>query len=259
MSDSSHEPTPTPTESGAEPRTSRSDVVPRETAPQRSRWQLTLAGVVLVLVAGSPLWGPLMMRRLAFFRVRNVEVVGTRYLAANDVIKLLHVDTMASVWDAIAPLERRVASHPQVRSVEIERKLPGTLVVNVDERPPVALVPSPRGFRAFDARGVALPIDVAKTPIDAPILADRDTAALRLLSSLEAEAPQVYDRVSDVRPVSGDELVIKLDSLTLRTMKSVTPDRFYEIQPVRDDLARRQLKVVELDLRYRDQVIARIQ
>ena len=71
MSDSSHEPTPTPTESGAEPRTSRSDVVPRETAPQRSRWQLTLAGVVLVLVAGSPLWGPLMMRRLAFFRVRK--------------------------------------------------------------------------------------------------------------------------------------------------------------------------------------------
>ena len=42
-------------------------------------------------------------------------------------------------------------------------------------------------------------------------------------------------------------------------MKSVTSDRFYEIQPVRDDLARRQLKVVELDLRYRDQVIARIQ
>jgi cell division protein FtsQ len=257
MTDSPRE--PTPAESAAEPRASRSDASAREAAPERFRWRLALGGVALLLLAGSPLWGPLALRRLAFFRVRNVEVVGARYLAPNDVITRLRVDTTASVWDAIGPLERRVASHPQVRAVEIERKLPGTLVVRIDERLPVALIPSPRGFRAFDARGVPLPIDLAKTPIDAPILADRDTAALRLLSSLESEAPTVYDRVSDVRPVSGDELVIKLDSLTLRTMKSVTPDRFYEIQPVRDDLARRQLKVVELDLRYRDQVIARIQ
>lgn len=257
MSESPRE--PASAESETEPRASRSESSPREAAPDRSRWRFAIVGAALILVAGSPLWGPMFLRRLTFFRVRNVEVIGARYISGGDIIARLRVDTTASVWDAIAPLERRVAAHPQVRSVEIERKLPGTLVVRIDERLPVALIPSPRGFRAFDARGVALPIDLAKTPIDAPILADRDTAALRLLATLEASAPNIYDRMSDVRPVSGDELVIKFDSLTLRTLKSVTADRFSEIQPVRDDLARRQLKVVELDLRYRDQVIARIQ
>jgi len=41
-------------------------------------------------------------------------------------------------------------------------------------------------------------------------------------------------------------------------MKSVTVERLAEIEPVQDDLARRQLRVAELDLRYRDQVIARL-
>jgi len=262
VSDSSRE---APTSSVAEPvseggsRAARSEESPAEAPRKRPWWRLALLGVVFVLIVSSPWWAPLGLKRLAFFRVRNVEIVGARYLPARDILNRLRVDTLASVWDPTAPLERRVATHPQVRSVEIERKLPGTLVVHVDERLPVALVPSPRGFRAFDERGVALPIDLAKTPIDAPILIERDTSALRLLAELKTSAPSLYDHVSDVRPLSDEELLIAFDSLTVRAMKSVRAERLSEIQPVRDDLARRQLKVVELDLRYRDQVIARIQ
>jgi len=36
-------------------------------------------------------------------------------------------------------------------------------------------------------------------------------------------------------------------------------DRLADIFPVENDLARRQVHVDELDLRYRDQVIARLQ
>jgi len=39
----------------------------------------------------------------------------------------------------------------------------------------------------------------------------------------------------------------------------VTPERLAEIFPVEADLARRQARVAELDLRFRDQVIARLQ
>ena len=259
MSDASREPTPTAEKPAQDARPNKADTMPREAPPKRPRWRLALGGVGLLLLLASPIWGPLFLGRLAYFRVRKIEVVGARFLPIGDILTLLHVDTLASVWAPTAPLERRVASHPQVRTVEIERKLPGTLVVHVDERLPVALVPSSRGFRAFDERGVALPIDLAKTPVDAPILAERDTSALRLLGDIRIEAPALYDRVSDIRPQAGDELLIEFDSLTIRAMKSVTVDRLYEVQPVRDDLARRQLKVAGLDLRYRDQVIARIQ
>jgi len=228
------------------------------TPPKRARWKLALLAVTLLLALGSPFWGPPILRRLAFFRVRHVEIVGARYVSTRDILARLHVDTLASVWDPTAPLVRRVTGHPQVRSVEIDRRLPGTLVLRIDERLPVALVPTNKGFAVYDERGVALPIDPAETPVDAPVLVQRDAAALRLLAELRTSAPAMYQRVSEVRPVSADELVIQFATLSVRAMKSVTPERLAEIEPVQDDLARRQLRVAELDLRYRDQVIARL-
>jgi hypothetical protein len=49
------------------------------------------------------------------------------------------------------------------------------------------------------------------------------------------------------------------ESLPVRAMLDVTPDRLAEIFPVEADLAKRQARVAELDLRFRDQVIARLQ
>jgi hypothetical protein len=57
----------------------------------------------------------------------------------------------------------------------------------------------------------------------------------------------------------ADELVLQLNSGSVRAMQDVTLDRLADIEPVEADLARKQLRVAEIDLRYRDQVIARLQ
>lgn len=224
----------------------------------KRRVRLGIAAVVLVLFVGAPFWAPLLLRQLSFFRVRKVEIVGARYVTAGDILDRLHVDTNASVWDPTGPLERRLASHPQLRRVSVRRKLPGTLVVDIEENSPVALVATSDGMRAYDARGVALPIDLTKTPLDAPVLPRRDVGVLKLLGLLRSEAPALYDRVSEVRVVSADELLIEFDGTPVRTMRDVTADRLAEIDPVEDDLTRRGLRAAEIDLRYKDQVIARL-
>jgi cell division protein FtsQ len=197
------------------------------------------------------------MSRMAFFRVRRVQIVGARYTAPRDILRQLHVDTTVSVWTKLGPLEARVARLPEVRGAEIRRKLPGTLVVTVTERVPVALVPTPQGLRPYDASGLPLPVDPSKVTVDAPILARRDTAALRLLGALRQQAPELYQRVSDVRRV-GDELDLSLATVLVRAMTDVTVRRLEDLEPVERDLANRRLSAVELDLRYRDQVIARL-
>jgi cell division protein FtsQ len=232
---------------------------PDERRPRR-RWRLaaSLAAVGVLAVAAAPFWGPVLMRRMAFFRVRKVEIVGARYVSVNDVLDRLRVDTTASVWDPTSVLERRLAAHPQVRAATVHRKLPGTLVVRISEHQPVALVPGASGFRAYDARGVALPMDLARTPVDAPVVAQRDVGVLQLLGLLRSELPALYARVSEVRPAGNDELIFVLADVPVRTMRTVTIERLTEIAPVEDDLARRQLRAAEIDLRYRDQVIARL-
>lgn len=229
----------------------------------------------LALVVLTPVWAPLLLRRLDFFRVRRVEVVGVRYIQPRDIVELLAVDTTASVWDDPDPLAARVARHPLVRDVEIDRKLPGTLVVRLVEHAPVALVATARGFRAYDERGVALPIDPAGKDVNVPIIARPDTVLLRLLGNLRLDAPGLYARISEMRRDGGTvtttaaeggrgrqggrgDLYIVLDSLPVRVSPDITLQRLTDIELVEQDLARRRLRAVELDLRFRDQVIARL-
>ena len=224
----------------------------------RGRVRLALAGVAVILLLGAPFWGPLVLRQLSFFRVRKVEIIGARYVPVGDIMDRLHVDTTASVWDPTGPLVGRLASHPQLHTVTVRRKLPGTLVVEVQENPPIALVATSDGLRAYDARGTLLPIDLARTPIDAPILPRRDVELLHLLNVLRNEAPALYDRLSEIRITAPDEVVFQMGGTPVRAMRDVSPARLAEITPVEDDLARRGLHAAEIDLRYRDQVIARL-
>lgn len=225
----------------------------------RRWWKVPLAiALAAFFILLAPIWTPVLFRQMDFFRVRHVEVVGARYIQPRDVLERLRVDTLNSVWDPTGPLETRVSGHPLVREVRIDRKLPGTLVVRLVEHAPVALVATSGGFRAYDERGVALPIDPAKSDVDAPILDRPDTLLLRLLGAARRQSPALYLRMSQARRERRDELVLILDSVPVRAPADVTLERLADLELVEQDLARRRVRAIELDVRYRDQVIARL-
>jgi cell division protein FtsQ len=240
--------------------TDRVNDAPVVASPRRARWQLAAGAVLLAAILASPLWGPKVLRQFEFFRVRKVEVLGARYTPVADVLERLRVDTTRSVWDPLGPLGARVQSHPQIERVAVTRRLPGTLVVEITERRPVALIATPDGLRAVDEQGRRLPLDPSRTPVDAPVVSatPRDTTVYHLLGAMQREAPRLYARVSSIARVGRDELVLHFADLPVRAMTSVTLARLSDIEPVERDLARRQLHAAELDLRYRDQVIARL-
>jgi cell division protein FtsQ len=225
---------------------------------RRWLWALLAAGILALVT--SPLWGPKVLQQFAFFRVRRVEILGARYTAPAELLDRLRVDTTRSVWDPLEPLEARIRSHAQIESATVTRKLPGTLVVQVIERHPVALVNGPGGLRAVDERGRRLPLDPSRTPVDAPIVtaAPRDTTVYHLLAEMQREAPALYARLSSIRASGTDELVLQFSDLPVRAMTNVTLARLGDIVPVERDLSRRELRASEIDLRYRDQVIARL-
>ena len=109
-------------------------------------------------------------------------------------------------------------------------------------------------FRAFVAREVLPYFDAWERDGIVP----RETAVYHLLGTMQREAPRLYARISSIRSVGGGELLLLVADLPVRTMTSVTLTRLSDIEPVERDLARRQLRAAELDLRYRDQVIARL-
>ena len=235
-------------------------------------WKL-LGGLFLVAVIMAAAWGTReAARRMAFFRVRSVEVRGARYIQPSEIVQRLKVDTLASLWDDLTPYKLRVRSHPQVSDVTISRRMPGTLVVTIKENLPVALIETPAGLLPFDSMGKQLPIDPARTSLDLPIVATRDPVLLKLVGAIRANEPRVFARIEEVRRAGRDEILLTLSraaatdsaasvggTLHVRVPVGLSVERLADIFPVETDLARRQARVGELDLRYRDQVIARLQ
>lgn len=249
------------------------------TVPERLHrpgWKI-LGALVLIGVIMAAGWGVRAgARRMAFFRVRSVEIRGVRYLQPADVLARLHADTLMSLWDDLEPLRQRVLHHPQVSDVTIARRMPGTLVVTVQENQPVALIQSPAGLLPYDSLGRQLPIDPARVILDLPIVATRDPALLKLVGAIRAREPGIYARIEEARRTGRDEVVLTLsqrelsrsrsdtlatprETLRVRVPIGLSVERLAGIFPVENDLARRQAHVEELDLRYRDQVIARLQ
>lgn len=229
--------------------------------PKRPRWLRIVRAIVVLTAAGAlvsgPWWGPLALSRFDYFHVRRIEFEGLRYARAAELVAALRVDTTQSVWQAMGPLSVRVAAHPIVASAEVERRLPGTLTVHLIERVPVALAPVRELLKPMDVTGHVLPIDPAHVPLDMPIVASPDSSLLRVLDALRQHAPTLYGRVTDARRVNADELEFNLGAVRVRTGDGVTVARFRDILPVEADLARNHLRALELDLRFRDQVIAR--
>ena len=188
-----------------------------------------------------------------------MEIRGARYTAAAELRDRLGVDTTVSIWTDLEPLVQRLRQHPQVSTARIARRFPGTLVVTVEEYEPVALVPTSQGLRAVDSEGRVLPLDPSRTPVDVPIVARRDTTLLRLLGDMKAGAPDLFARVSEVRRGGRDEVVMVLVTLMVRVRPDVSIDQLAQISSVEAELGKRGVRASELDLRYRDQVIARLQ
>ena len=238
------------------------DVIdPQFPPPEPSRrWGLIAFLLLVILLAPAGWLARKGAARMDFFRLKKVLVEGNRYLSADSVMQKLHVDTARSVWDDTDSLVAKLKTMPQIADVEINRRLPGTLVVRIRENLPVALAPSPRGLEPVDSAGKILPIDPSVTDIDLPIANQRDKAVLALLTAARAENPMVYHRISEISREGKDGIVLRLTpSLRVRALLGVSVERLSDIFPVESDLIRRRANVAELDLRYRDQVIARLQ
>ena len=239
-------------------------------------WKI-LGALFLIALIMAAAWGVRSAARdMAFFRVRNVEIRGVRYLQPNEIISRLRVDTLASLWDDLEPYQTRVRRHPQVSDVQITRRMPGTLVVTIKENLPVALIQTSAGLLPYDSLGRQLPIDPARTSLDLPIVATTDPGLLKLVGAIRANYPRLFARIEEARMVGREEILLTLSrgsnartagdtttidrgTLRVRVPVGLSVERLADIFPVETDLARRQASVGELDVRYRDQVIARLQ
>jgi hypothetical protein len=183
------------------------------------RWlAVPAAALVLTLLAAV---APLGFRHMDAFRVRRVEVLGTRYMPAESALAATGITDSSSVFEDLAGWTQALRDERMVADARLLRRLPGTLRIEVIESEPVALIRTPE-LRPVDARGRVLPVSLAGMNLDAPIIAHTvkladdsvaDDATQQLIAALlrirSHDAALAHD-VSEIGHAAGGGLRLRL-------------------------------------------------
>ena len=223
---------------------------------------------MLVMVAWMT--APLALRRLRFFRVRQVEIVGIRYLDAEQVLATLRLPARASVFDDTKPLVERLRGLAGVADASVSRRPPGSLKVIVREIEPVALLEDARGALAMvDADGRPLPFDPATVAseggangaLDLPIVQTGvgDSGVVGLLARVQAVDPALFQTIDAARATDAPRgcVVLELGAHRVLLRRDAGPEVIQAVVLVARDLAAKARPYAELDARFAGQIVVR--
>lgn len=204
------------------------------------------------------------------FGVAHVDVVGARWLSAEQVAEASGIEAGESIWqlDTRAAAER-VRALAWVKEAEVARRLPNRVVVTLREREPYALVqvgrvhwvdaagvdlgPAPRGVPA----GHAVLSGVAPEALGAPSRepAAEVAAGLAMLRALEAGPGELRPRVSEIFLGGESPVLVLVDGVEVRLGPTDWEARLARLVGVLAQLEAARETVTAIDLRFRDQVV----
>jgi cell division septal protein FtsQ len=217
--------------------------------------RLLLGAAALVLLVAAGAGGRLLLRKLSFFSVRRIELIGARYLTPAEVTRALRLPAGASIFDDTEPLARRANAIPGVLEARITRRLPGVLQVVVREAEPVALAERGGRLVLLDAAGHSLPFDPTSPAADLP-LADPDSAVAGLLTRVRESDPELFARVERGTRLRQD-VALDVGEGRILFRAGASSDEIRDLLLVASVLARQGKPWRELDARFLPRVIVR--
>ena len=217
-------------------------------AEGRRRLKLLIAAGCVVLL---PVLGWLVTRS-PFLDVDHVRLRGATHTTLAEATAAAGVRRGEAMTDVDAGgAARRLGRLPWVGQARVHRSWPGTVVIDLVERAPVAALPAGSGVWAVvDSTGRVL-TPVLLPPPDRPLLlglgapgpagSRLDAPARPLLDVAAALPPALAPRVASIAPVGGGEL-----TLTLRPQGTV---RFGPPDRVDDKFSAIEAVLAQVDLR----------
>lgn len=216
-------------------------------------WRI-LGGLALITLLG--MGGVQLFSRMDFFRVRAVEVRGARNLRPEAVVRRLPVRPGESLFDDLDPVRRAADSIPGLTSVRVGRRLPGTIVVTVQEIEPVAYVMRRGKLEFVGANGEVLQLDPTVSGPDLPLVEVADSTVTGFLARLRATDAAFFARIVTAGR-RGDDIVLGSGSQRYLFRPDAGAEVIRSVLFVEQDLTSNGRAWRELDARFADQVVVR--
>ena len=243
---------------------------------KRLRLVLTLAlGTALLLAA--PIGARHLGRRVSWFDVRRVEVIGATLVPPHELLEASGIQPGNSLFDSSTPWESALERHPVVKEAAVSRRLPATVRIRIEEKEPIALVDG-EVLGVATATGEVLPVDPTRAPADLPIVRGelRDdqpmqrTVLLEELERLRTLDPSLVASLSELA-AAGESGVLLLRHAEADILLPVGSgwERLAQLDAVLRDVAARRAAITAapeapadtgtptIDLRFEEQIVVR--
>ena len=215
-------------------------------------WRRAMTALILAVVVLAGVLTPRILRRISFFRVRQVEVIGARYLDEGEVVRRLGLPGAASTFDRLGPIRLAATAIPGVLGATVERRLPATLRITLREASPVAVTAQPDRLALMDSAGRLLPFDPTRVPASLPIAA-HDSGVAALLWRIRHADRVLYDRI-DAAELDHGDVVFAVGPRRIRLRPEADVAVLRGVAGVLQYLSDSAVAWRTLDARYRDRV-----
>lgn len=197
------------------------------------------------------------------FRLTTIVVAGAEHLSAADVSEWTGLEMGANLLEVdVRAVQEALRAHPQVKDARVRRKLPASLVVELEERRPVAYLLAGEEFWALDGDGVAL-FRTEAMPVSLPLITVDEELAPRAGHRVEHPAlAKAVEFAGALRPeglASLSEVHVTREGVAAYTRDGISvalgtdgdmSDRAYVMQELLAEIERRRLPVSHIDLRH---------
>ena len=148
------------------------------------------------------------------FKVDEILVIGRRETAQKDLLAAVQLARGAPIlaFDLKAA-RKRIEALPWIKTVSVERMLPDTVLLNIEERRPLALWQHKGAFALIDSDGEVILKTGLERFSDLIVVVGRDAPAqaAELLKTLASE-PQLMDRVRAAVRIGGRRWNLRFDN-----------------------------------------------
>lgn len=229
------------------------------------------------------------------FNLDTIAVTGNSAVGKEEIITVSGLERGRNIWSAdLAETERRLMLDRRFERVELNRRLPGTVVLRVKELQPVAFVQLDRLYGVSE-RAELIPLSPGKGLPDLPVItfdassyrpawsdqsapdgaASRERhfetlregmlanpgvgRALYLMKVLRAMSPRMYGELSEIHVSSPDDPIAYMveGGLAIRFGTGHYPGKIEMLRRTVERLETDAIRTRLIDLRFKGQVIVR--
>jgi cell division septal protein FtsQ len=219
--------------------------------------RLVVSGAVMALAIALWFLAPLGLSKLSFFQLRQVEVVGLRYLSPELVLAEIGIEADRNVFESLSEIDHRAEGVPGIVNARVVRRLPGTLRLELVEEPPVAFARGQKGLVPLDIDARPLPYDPSVTGFDLPVAERPEPVLTRALATIRGEDPQLFQLVDGARRGQGGMVVLELGEQRVLLREDPLPAEIRAVETVRWHLIQKTEPFSELDARFDGWVVVR--